>query len=41
MNNKENCSNELVYQQPKVEVVEITVEKGFAASGGTDDSIWG
>ena len=26
-----------VYEAPQVRVIEVEVEKGFAASGGTDD----
>ena len=27
-------SEDLIYESPKVEVVEIQIERGFAASGG-------
>lgn len=26
-----------MYEAPKVEIIEVEVEKGFAVSGGTDD----
>lgn len=28
-----------MYEAPKVEVIEVEVEKGFAVSGGTEDYI--
>ena len=40
---KEFMKEELFYQAPQIEVIEVTVEKGFAAStGGTgEDMGWG
>lgn len=29
------------YEAPKVEIVEVEVEKGFALSSGGEDGIWG
>ena len=31
--------NELNYESPEVEVVEVAVEQGFAATGGVNDDI--
>lgn len=32
--------NEMNYEAPKVEVVEVEVEKGFAVSGGGEGVDW-
>ena len=30
----------MTYETPKVEVIEVEVEKGFAGSGNMEDEIW-
>lgn len=30
-----------MYEAPKVEVIEVEVEKGFATSAGGEEGIWG
>lgn len=30
-----------LYESPQVEVIEVKVEKGFAASAGGEDGAWG
>ena len=32
-------NNMEMYEAPKVEVIEVEVEKGFAVSGGTEESL--
>ena len=39
--NRNLKSNNVNYEAPKVELIEVEVEKGFAASGSTIESIEG